>query len=126
MSTPTTTGEKSSLLWRRWIPAGAILVVVVFGLMQLVPYRTKNPAVLQEPPWDSPRTRTLAVAACYDCHSNQTTNRWYEHVAPISWWTNNHVQEGRRSLNFSTYDPANHRSGRDVAEKVQEGSMPPS
>jgi hypothetical protein len=101
-------------------------VVVVFGLIQLVPYRTRNSPVKQEPPWDSPQTRTLAVAACFDCHSNQTTSHWYEHVAPISWWTNRHVQQGRASLNFSEYDPANHRSGTQVARRVQEGSMPPS
>jgi len=101
------------------------MVVVVFGLIQLVPYRTKNPPVVQEPPWDSTQTRTLAVAACFDCHSNQTKNRWYEHVAPISWWTNHHVQEGRAKLNFSEYNPADHRAGRELARRVQDGSMPP-
>jgi hypothetical protein len=101
-------------------------VVVVFGLIQLVPYRTKNPTVKQEPPWNSPQTRTLAVAACFDCHSNQTTSHWYEHVAPISWWTNRHVQQGRAALNFSEYDSSNHRSGSEIARRVQEGSMPPS
>src|SRR4051794_38241179 len=111
--------------WLRPIPIALVVIVVVFALIQLVPYRTTNPAVRQEPPWDSPRTRTLVAAACYDCHSNQTTNHWYEHVAPVSWWTNNHVQEGRGALNFSTYDPNNHRSGHDIAEAVQEGSMPP-
>jgi hypothetical protein len=111
--------------WRRWVPLAVIAAVVMFGLIQLIPYRTRNPPVKQEPPWDSAQTRTLAVAACYDCHSNQTRSRWYEHVAPIAWWTNHHVQQGRAALNFSEYDPNDHRSGRDVARKVQEGSMPP-
>jgi hypothetical protein len=90
-----------------------------------VPYRIHNPPVKQEPVWDAPTTRTLAAAACFDCHSNQTRNRWYEHVAPVSWWVNNHVQDGRRALNFSTWDPSNHRSGSDIAKAVREASMPP-
>ena len=48
------------------------VLVLGFGLIQLVPYRVDNPPVKQEPTWDSPQTRKLAVAACYDCHSNET------------------------------------------------------
>ena len=120
-----TTVSRTSL-WRRWVPLAVITAVVGFGLIQLVPYRTHNPPVRQEPPWDSPRTRELAVAACFDCHSNQTTSHWYEHVAPISWWTNRHVQQGRQALNFSTYDPTRHRGGDDLAEVVRRASMPPN
>lgn len=103
-----------------------VAVVAAFGLIQLVPNRVRNPKVQAEPPWDSPRTRQLAVSACYDCHSNQTRSYWYEKVAPASWWIKNHVDEGRRSLNFSEYDPAHHRGGDSVARRVQNGSMPPS
>ena len=64
-------------------PAGvAGLVVLGFGLIQLVPYRVDNPPVKQEPAWDSPQTRKLAVAACYDCHSNETDTYWWEDIAP--------------------------------------------
>src|SRR4051794_7893953 len=126
MVTPTLSSHEQSRGSHRVVPMVVIGVVVVFLLIQLVPYRTTNPPVRQEPPWDSARTRTLAVAASYACHGNQTSNHWYEHVAPVSWWTNNHVRDGRSALNFSTYDPANHRSGRDIGEQVQEGSMPPS
>src|SRR5213592_4076878 len=111
MATPPAAAKNRSFVRRHWLPCAILLVVVLFRLIQLVPYRTRNPAVKQEPPWDSPRTRTLAVAACYDCHSNQTSKHWYESVAPIGWWTNHHVQEGRSALNFSAYDPSNHRSG---------------
>jgi hypothetical protein len=108
------------------VPLLVVMGAVLYGLAQLVPFgRVKNKPTAQEPPWNSPRTRELAVAACYDCHSNQTKNQWYLHVAPISWWTGHHVTEGRAALNFSEYDPANHRSGARVAGTVQEGSMPP-
>lgn len=97
----------------------------MFVLIQLVPKRVTNPPVRAEPPWDTPRTRQLAVTACFDCHSNQTHVLWFEHVAPLSWWIDRHVENGRRALNFSDYDPNRHRSGERIAHTMVEGSMPP-
>ena len=99
-------------------------VVVIFGLIQLIPNRVTNPSARHEPPWNSPQTRALAVAACFDCHSNQTRSYWYEKVAPVSWWIKNHVDEGRRRLNFDEWQPG--RGGGRAARTVQRGSMPPS
>jgi hypothetical protein len=42
-------------------------------------------------------------AACRDCHSNETNWRWYTYVAPLSWWTVGHVNDGRAELNFSVW-----------------------
>jgi hypothetical protein len=104
------------------IMAGAI--VAVFGLVQLVPYRIDNPSVKQEPAWDSAQTRKLAVAACFDCHSNETHTYWWEDVAPLSWWITKHVKDGRAALNFSECTKGG-RGENDAAETVREGSMPP-
>jgi hypothetical protein len=99
--------------------------VVAFLLTQLVPYRVTNPPTRSEPKWDSARTRQLAVAACFDCHSNETRHHWYTQVAPISWLTVRDVRAGRAKLNFSEWNPS--RDNRhDIYEKVQDGSMPPS
>jgi hypothetical protein len=100
-------------------------IVVLFGLIQLVPFRVDNPPVRQEPAWDTPRTRELAVRACFDCHSNETTTYWWEDVAPLSWWITNHVQEGRKALNFSECTQGGGESG-DAVETVRNGSMPPN
>jgi hypothetical protein len=103
-----------------------VVVVALFGLIQLVPYRIHNPAVVAEPNWDSPRTRDLAVRACYNCHSNQTQSTWYSAIAPVSWWLTNHVNGGRSNLNFSEWSARQARQGRDAVEAVQSGSMPPN
>jgi hypothetical protein len=97
----------------------------VFLLMQLVPYRITNPSTRREPAWNSPQTRALVVAACFDCHRNETKAPWYGKIAPMSWWLNNHVEDGRRALNFSEWPPQNQRRARRAAETVQRGSMPP-
>ena len=41
--------------------------------------------------------------ACRDCHSNETRWPWYSNVAPVSWFVVDHVNHGRRHLNFSDW-----------------------
>jgi mono/diheme cytochrome c family protein len=109
---------------RRVLLTCFIVAVVVFGLMQLVPYRVDHPPVQQEPAWDSARTRQLAVVACFSCHSNETNTYKWEDVAPLSWWITNHVKNGRSALNFSECQPGGGEN--DAAETVRDGSMPPA
>ena len=107
----------------RFVVSIAVVAVLV---AQLVPYRISNPSTRSEPKWNSARTRQLTVAACYDCHSNETTHHWYTQVAPISWWTVQHVRNGRAALNFSEWGTAPHHELGDVYESISGGSMPPS
>lgn len=94
--------------------------------IQLVPYGRdhSNPPIGEEPAWDSPTTRELAVRACFDCHSNEVKWPWYSHVAPVSWLVQHDVEEARRHLNFSQWQrPQKHAD--DAAVEVAEGEMPP-
>jgi hypothetical protein len=105
---------------------GLAVVVGVFGVTQLVPYGRahENPPVLQEPDWDSPRTRELAMRACFDCHSNETIWPRYAHVAPMSWVLERDVDAGRATLNFSEWITDNdlaHEAGGSVIRR----EMPP-
>ncbi|MFN8499078.1 MAG: heme-binding domain-containing protein [Anaerolineae bacterium] len=105
-----------------------IIVAVVVGgflLIQLIPYGRNhtNPPVVQEPQWDSPQTRELAVRACYDCHSNETVWPWYTNVAPASWLIQHDVEEGRQRLNFSEWNRPQ-REARNAGREVQRGDMP--
>lgn len=77
------------------------------GLIQLVPSgrAPTNPPGGREPPWDRPETRALAVRACFDCHSYESRWPGYAHVAPVSWWIQRDVDDGRRRVNFSAWDP---------------------
>jgi hypothetical protein len=111
---------------RKIILWGAIVIVVGFGLIQVVPYGRDhtNPAVVQEPEWDSPRTRELAARACFDCHSNETTWPWYSNIAPVSWLVQRDVDQGRRRFNLSDWGQRSWDGDR-MAEAVSEGEMPP-
>jgi hypothetical protein len=119
------------MAWLREHITGKVVLIVLgvllgaFVLIQLVPYRVSNPSTNKQPPWDSKRTETLARAACFDCHSNETNTYWWEDIAPVSWWINNHVEEGRDALNFSECTGSGGEAD-DAAETVREGSMPPN
>jgi len=98
----------NATVWRFLKGFGVTLAVLVglFALVQLVPYgRThSNPRVIEEPTWDSPRTRELAVRACFDCHSNETRWPWYANIAPFSWVVQLDVEAARSVINFSEWN----------------------
>jgi len=65
--------------------------------------------------------------ACFDCHSNHTTFPWYSNIAPVSWFTKHHVEEGREHMNFSTwaeYDDEKKLKFLDKIPKAIKSKMP--
>jgi mono/diheme cytochrome c family protein len=110
--------------WKRTLGLLIGTAVVLFVLIQFIPVDKTNPAVAQEPNWDSPHTRDLAKAACFDCHSNETKWPWYANIAPSSWLLSRDVSEGRSTLNFSEWGSGG-RELDEIAEVINEGEMPP-
>ena len=109
-------------MWGRIIAGLAVAFLVV----QLVPYgRTHaNPTTNIEPKWDSPRTRELAVRACFDCHSNQSRWPWYSNLAPFSWGLMFDVDTARTVLNFSEWDK-HYELSQYAGRRTIDGMMPP-
>ena len=104
---------------------GAVGLVVLFGLIQLVPFgHSKNPPVTKAAVWPSAQAQTLAENACYDCHSNLTKRWWATQIAPASWLAQNDENGGRNILNFSEWDKPQAALD-EVVEAVQGGGMPP-
>jgi hypothetical protein len=102
------------------------LVTGIFAVAQVVPYgRThSNPPTTLEPAWDSPRTRELAVRACFDCHSNHTTWPWYANIAPFSWAVQLDVEAAREVVNFSDWTRPYALAGYS-GQRTLDGNMPP-
>ncbi len=46
----------------------------------------------------------LLKNSCYDCHSNHTNYDWYDNIAPISWFVDNTIKNGKDVLNFSDWE----------------------
>lgn len=104
------------------------LVIVVFGLIQLVPVDRSNPPVEADIP-TPPEVKSILRRACYDCHSNETVWPWYSQLAPFSWMIARDVHQGRAELNFSTWNRYNPKEQvkkmKESFEEVAEGEMPP-
>ena len=109
---------------RTWLGRLAITGAVVGVAIQLFPYGRDhdNPAVVRDAPWPSAEARSLAVAACYDCHSNETKWPWYANVAPVSWLVQRDVDDGRAELNFSRWPSG---EADDLSDSVEDREMPP-
>jgi mono/diheme cytochrome c family protein len=119
--------EKTGRPWRRWLLRGAVGLIVLFAVMQVVPYGRShtNPATTKEPSWDSQVTRRLFMSACGDCHSNATRWPWYTNIAPVSWLTQRDVDSGRAKFDVSNWDQPQDVSADEMAETIRNGSMPP-
>ncbi|MCK9403995.1 MAG: heme-binding domain-containing protein [Chitinophagaceae bacterium] len=70
----------------------------------------------------------LLKSACYDCHSNNTYYPWYANVQPIGWILNNHIQTGKKELNFSDFGSYSLRRQqsklKSIASQITDGAMP--
>jgi hypothetical protein len=70
----------------------------------------------------------ILKTSCYDCHSNHTVYPWYAEINPVGLWLRNHINDGKRAINFSdlsgfTKKKLDHRM-RDIAETVEKVEMP--
>ncbi len=104
------------------------MLLAILAAIQLFPIDRNNPPV--EKDVDAPpAVHVVLKRACYDCHSNETAWPWYSRVAPVSWMLRSDVSEGRREVNFSTWDryDATRRSKlmRKIWKQVAEKDMPP-
>lgn len=72
--------------------------------------------------------QSVLKTSCYDCHSNNTVYPWYAEVQPVAWWLNDHVQDGKKDLNFSefaSYRPRRqYRKLEEINELIKENEMP--
>jgi len=70
----------------------------------------------------------LLKNACYDCHSNLTFYPVYAEIQPVGWWLANHVNNGKKHLNFSEFTKRpiavqNHKL-EEMIEMLTEKEMP--
>lgn len=85
-----------------------VIVLIAFIMIQFFPIDKTNPPAtpgmdflrIKDTP---PEIAKIISTSCYDCHSNETKYPWYSSIAPSSWFLKNHVVEGRKHLNFSTF-----------------------
>ena len=71
---------------------------------------------------------SVLKTSCFDCHSNHTSYPFYAQVAPISFWINHHVEEGKEHLNFSDWNNYSTKKKLhkldEIIEEIDEHEMP--
>lgn len=112
-----------------------IVLFLIFAIaaMQFIQPERNNPVTPAEQDFAvvhnlSEADAQLIKAACYDCHSNEVVFPWYANVAPVSYFVAEHVEDGRKHLNFSiwsTYSEgkADHKL-EECSEELEKGAMP--
>ncbi|CAM3819227.1 heme-binding domain-containing protein [Arcobacter cloacae] len=82
-----------------------LIFLIIFIVMQFIQPNKENIIVDKNLEIKAPtEVMTLLKTSCFDCHSNETTWPWYSKIAPFSWVVANHVNTGRKALNFSTWE----------------------
>lgn len=115
---------------KRKILLAFLLVVLLIQLIR--PERTAEPVdplndliAVTRP---SAEVEAILRTACYDCHSGQPRYPWYANVAPISWWLQHHINEGREHFDASGWGKASVKKRdhkmEEAVEMVKEGEMP--
>lgn len=72
--------------------------------------------------------KNILQTSCYDCHTNNTKYPWYAAIQPAAWWLNDHIEEGKKELNFNEF--ASFRIRRqykkldEIIKEVEEDEMP--
>lgn len=110
----------------------ALFILLFVGAQFVRPERVNPAAVvgqsLEEHARVPPEVAGMLKRSCMDCHSNRTDWPWYSNVAPASWFVTDHVNHGRRHLNFSRWgDYDRRRAGsllEGICETAQSGFMP--
>lgn len=93
---------------RKIIKMIATVVVAALAVIQFI-RPTKNDSGSESPndfftkfhpPAD---VQEMLKTSCFDCHSSGTRYPWYAGVQPVGWWLQDHIDEGKREVNFTEF-----------------------
>ncbi len=118
---------------KKYLKFIAIALALGFIMLQFFrPTFTNPPIVPSETLEDSTivpaEVQMVLTRSCNDCHSNKTLHPWYSQITPFNWFLAGHIEDGRRHLNFSTWNTNDTRQKihtlEEICEMVEEGHMP--
>jgi len=115
-------------------PLGIFLLAVLVIIQFFHPRKNVSPGPVVNPndiskvyyvPGD---VEKVLKSSCYDCHSNNTKYPWYSKIQPVAWWLNDHIQEGKKEINFSEFASygirRQYKKMEEIIEEVKEDEMP--
>ena len=118
---------------KRILKITGLVLLVVLVIMQFIrPDKNESGyesiATFENETKPSEEIKMILKNNCYDCHSNQTSYPWYAEVAPISYWLDHHIEEGKEHFNISEWETYTNKKKdhklEEFIEEVEEGHMP--
>ncbi|MBD3840515.1 MAG: heme-binding domain-containing protein [Campylobacterales bacterium] len=80
-------------------------VLFVLVLLQFIPVKIENKPFDKALEIKAPEEiMAILKRSCYDCHSNEVKIPWYASIAPFSYTIANHIDLGRKWVNFSEWE----------------------
>ena len=71
---------------------------------------------------------SILKTSCYDCHSNNTSYPWYDKITLVNYYLAEHVEDGKKHLNFSEWGKLSHQKKqhalKEILEEVAAKEMP--
>lgn len=106
-----------------------IFLILIFIGIQLVPMNVPADLPVKEGnALEAPENvQAILERSCFNCHSSHTVFPWYSSIAPVSWFTKDHVRDAREKLNFSNWNSYNDEKKMKYLEKLPkaiESKMP--
>ena len=110
-----------------------IFLLIAFVGIQFIPTtRNESTEILKTDfaqHFDVPQDiQSLLKKSCYDCHSNNTSYPWYNKFQPVSWMLQNHVNNGKKELNFSEFGAYSNRKQKSklksIISQIRDDEMP--
>ena len=115
-------------MWKKIVIAPAIILVVI-QFIRPEKNISGNETYAIQTKYNIPNdVENILQVSCYDCHSNTTEYPWYSNVQPAAWFLADHVNDGKKHLNFSEFTNMplfvqNHKL-EETKEMVEEKEMP--
>lgn len=115
--------------------SGFLLIISVLAFLAIqffqidkaeIGYDHKNSyEYIAKPPKD---VKNLLADACADCHTSKANYPWYSSVQPFGWWIQDHIEHGRKHLNFSEWGNMDKKERvhaiEEIIETLEEKEMP--
>jgi len=111
----------------------ALVLLVGFVVIQFIRPDFTNPPInaadkIENSMQIPENVKAILNGSCADCHSNETKYPWYSKIQPSAWFLKDHIDEGRREMNFSvwnTYEPRRKKRKLDeICEQIEIKEMP--
>ena len=118
---------------KKIIKMAAVVLVAAFIIAQFIRPNFSNPPVvpgetLEDSTAVPAEVQMIMSRSCNDCHSNKTVYPWYTQITPSNWFLANHVEDGRKQVNFSVWNTYTLKKKakklEEICEQLNQKEMP--